>query len=132
MDAAYCGMEVEVDAPSIPLGGRTGMALSIGSFLYGGTRPIYDLRLIDVSRHGVYLSFESGATISEGEVFRIVRPLRRRTDAVLRRGEARKVVARVKVLRVEDPSRALVQVLQGSVIRGIGAESASHTQPYEG
>jgi len=96
--------------------------LKIGSFLLGGGGPILDLRLIAVNRGGVYLTFPEGAAPAENEVFNIVRPIGRREDPVLAPGEPRKVVAEVRILRVVGTDRALVHVLRGSVIKGIGAE----------
>ena len=96
--------------------------LKIGPFLLGGRRPIHDLRLTDVSREGVYLTFPEGTALAENEVYRIVRPIGRREDPVLVSGQPRRVVAEVRVVRVVGTTRALVQVLRGSVIKGTGAE----------
>jgi hypothetical protein len=102
--------------------------LKIGRYLLGGRSLIHDLRLIDVNRRGVFLTFPEGAGLTEDEIFFIVRPLTRQRDAVLNPGQPRKIVAEVEVLQVLDRTRARVRVLRGSVIKGIGAERASgHT-----
>jgi hypothetical protein len=96
--------------------------LKIGPFLLGGGEPIYDLPLIDVNREGVYLTFPEGTAPAENEVFSVVRPLGRREDPVLASGQPRRVVAEVRIASVVRTTRALVHVLRGSVIKGIGAE----------
>jgi hypothetical protein len=96
--------------------------LKIGPFLLGGRRPIHDLRLIDVTRDGVYLTFPEGTALAENEVYRIVRPIGRREDPVLVSGQPRRVVAEVRVVKAVGATRTLVQVLWGSVIKGVGAE----------
>lgn len=96
--------------------------LKIGSFLLGGRRPIHDLRLIDLTRDGVYLTFPEGTALAENEVYRIVRLIGRREDPVLVSGQPRRVVAEVRVVKAVGATRTLVQVLWGSVIKGLGAE----------
>jgi hypothetical protein len=96
--------------------------LKIGPFLLLGAGPILDLHLIEVNRNGVYLTFPEGTAPAENEVFIVVRPLRRREDPVLVSGQPRRIVAEVKVLKVEESNRALVKVLRGSVIKGTAAE----------
>ena len=96
--------------------------LKIGPFLLGGSRPIHNLSLIDVNQRGVYLTFSEGTLLAEREVFRVVRPLTRRTDPTLASGQPRRIVAEVKVVKVTGRTSVLVQVLRGSVIKGLGAE----------
>lgn len=96
--------------------------LKIGAFLLGGIDPIHSLPLIDVGRQGVYLTFPEGTALVENDVFRVVRPLMRSDASILASGNPRVIVAEVKVLRVTENTRALVQVLTGSVIKGTGAE----------
>jgi hypothetical protein len=96
--------------------------MKFGPFLVGGKEPIYELTLIDVSRAGVYLTFPQGATPAKDDVFRVVRPLKRRDDDKLAAGMPRKIVAEVKITRVMESTRVLVRVLRGSVISGTGAE----------
>jgi hypothetical protein len=96
--------------------------LKIGPFLVGGREPIHDLPLIEVNRREVYLTFPEGVALAENEVFRVVRPLRRRDDPILASGQPRRIVADVKIVRVMGTTRALVWVLRGSATKGIGAE----------
>jgi hypothetical protein len=103
--------------------------LKIGPFLLGGIEPIYELPLIDVNRQGVYLTFPEGAALAENQIFRIVRPLRRREDPVFASGHPRRVVAKVKIVRVIEKSRVLVRVLKGSIIKGTGAEKIEGGSP---
>lgn len=100
-------------------------ALNIGPFLLGGSGPVHDLPLIEVTRLGVYITFPTGVRPAENDVFRIVRPLWRREDPVLTSGQPRKVVAEVQIVSVRECPRVLVRVLKGSVISGISAERKS-------
>jgi hypothetical protein len=122
MDAMTRGSALEWGHTAKSSGRRFFGPLKIGPFLLGGGGPIYDLPLIDVNRHGVYLTFPEGTMPAENEVFSVVRPLGRREDPVLASGQPRRVVAEVRVVRVVGTSRALVHVLRGSVIKGTGAE----------
>jgi hypothetical protein len=96
--------------------------LKIGPFLLGGSGPIHNLSLIDVNQRGVYLTFSERTLLAENDVFRVVRPLTRRTDPTLASGQPRRIVAEVKVVKVTGRTSVLVQVLRGSVIKGLGAE----------
>jgi hypothetical protein len=122
MDAMTHGSAPEWGHAAKSSGRRFFGPLKIGPFLLGGRRPIHDLRLTDVSRERVYLTFPEGTALAENEVYRIVRPIGRREDPVLVSGQPRRVVAEVRVVRVVGTTRALVQVLRGSVIKGTGAE----------
>jgi len=96
--------------------------LRFGPFILGGDEPVYNLLLIDVTRHGVYLTFEEGTSLTKGAVFRVVRPLGKHDDPLLSPGQFRKVVALVEIVDISEPGRALVRVLSGSVLSGTGAE----------
>jgi hypothetical protein len=122
MDAMTRWSALEWGHMSNPSVRRSFGPLKIGRFLFGGRLPILDLRLIEVNRDGVYLTFPEGATPAENEVFNVVRPVGRCEDPVLASGRPRRVVAEVKVVKAVGATRTLVQVLWGSVIKGIGAE----------
>ena len=96
--------------------------LKIGPFLLGGSGPIHNLSLIDVNRRGVYLTFSERTLLAENEVYRVVRPLTRRTDSTLASGQPRRIVAEVQVVKVVGRTSVQVQVLRGSVTSGMGAE----------
>jgi len=133
MDATIRRAGIEWQNPlPVSRAGFTG-PVKIGPFLVGGSGPIHNLPLIDVTRKGLYLTFPEEARPAENEVFRVVRPLGRRADAVLASGRPRKIVAAVKILRVEETTRALVKVLWGSVIKGMGAERITdqYTSPEQ-
>jgi hypothetical protein len=122
MDAMTHGSAPEWGHAAKSSGRRFFGPLKIGPFLLGGRRPIHDLRLTDVSRERVYLTFPEGTALAENEVYRIVRPIGRREDPVLVSGQPRKIVAEVQIMKVEESTRALVKVLSGSVIKGTAAE----------
>jgi len=101
---------------------RSRSPLKIGPFLVGGREPVWELPLIDLNRRGVYITFPEDATPAENDFFRIVRPLRRREDTPHLPGQARRIVAEVKIMSVDGSHRARVQVLRGSIIKGTAAE----------
>jgi len=122
MDAMTRGSALEWGHMANPSVKRSFGPLKIGRFLLGGRLPILDLRLIEVYRDGVFLTFPEGTTPAENEVFNVVRPVGRREDPVLASGCPRRVVAEVKIVKAVGATRTLVQVLWGSVIKGVGAE----------
>jgi hypothetical protein len=97
-------------------------ALRIGRFILRGRGPLYELLLIDVSLNRTSIMFPPGTHLGVGEIFEIVRPIRTGDDSPLRPKSPRKVVALVKVIGVGAESRAVVNVLWGSVIKGYWAE----------
>ena len=96
--------------------------LKIGPFLLGGNGPIHNLSLIDVNQRGVSLTFSERTLLAENDVFRVVRPLTRRTDPTLASGQPRRIVAEVKVVKVTGRTSVQVKILRGSVTSGMGAE----------
>jgi hypothetical protein len=101
--------------------GRSG-ALRIGRFILRGGGPVYEIPLIDVSVNRTSIMFPPGTDLAVGEIFEIVRPIRVTDDSAWRPESPRKVVALVKVTSVDGESRAVVNVLRGSVIKGYWAE----------
>jgi hypothetical protein len=122
MDALTRGSAFEWGHMANPSAKRSFGPLKIGRLLLGGGLPILDLRLIEINRDGVFLTFPEGATPAENAVFNVVRPLGRREDPVLASGQPRRIVAEVRVVKAVKGTRTLVQVLWGSVIGGVGAE----------
>jgi hypothetical protein len=103
--------------------------LRIGRYILRGGGPLYELPVIDVGRKRTSLMFPRGTHLAVGEVFEIVRPIRTRGDFARSPEEPRKVVARVKVIGVEAETRARVDVLHGSVIKGYWAERVEEDRP---
>jgi hypothetical protein len=97
-------------------------ALRIGRFILRGGGPFHELPLIEVSRNRTCLMFRQGTHLAVGQIYEIVRPIRIRDDFGRWPVRPRKVVARVKILGIEGETRAIVHVLNGSVIRGYWAE----------
>ena len=97
--------------------------VTIGPFMIGGNGPIYDLPLIELKRDGrVYLTFPEGTRPNVGDVYRIVRPVGFYGDDYSSFGRPRKTAAKVKILGASGGTRAEVQILKGSIIRGMSAE----------
>jgi len=93
-----------------------------GPFILGENGPLYELPLIELTREGTYITFSEGGDPSQGDLFSIISPVGNREGLPLTRGALRKVVAVVKILRIEGERRALVEVLRGSVAKGSYAE----------
>lgn len=98
------------------------LMLRIGPYILRGGGPVYELPLIDLSRRGSYLVFPRGTSLVPGDVFEIVRPLRAGDRCAPGPGTARKAIARVVVISVDEKSRARVRVLSGSVRKGFWAQ----------
>jgi hypothetical protein len=97
--------------------------IALGPFVWGGNEPIYDLPLIELRRSGeVYITFPDGVNLSVGEVYLIVRPIGLSGDGYFFLGQPRRSVAKVKIGMITGQTRAQIQVLGGSVIRGVSAE----------
>jgi hypothetical protein len=102
---------------------RASFRVTIGAFAIGRNRAIHNLPLIELKRDGgVHLTFPEGATPTDGEVYRIVRPIGFYGDDYSSLGHLRKTVAKVKILGVSGSNRVEVQVLRGSVVGGVSAE----------
>lgn len=99
--------------------------MRFGPWVVGKNGPLYELPLIELKREGTYITFSEGAEPSAGELFRIEYPIGIPEGMPSRGGALRKVVAVVKILKIESGRRALVSVLSGSVARGRCAERAS-------
>ncbi len=95
---------------------------TIGRFIFGGNKQMYHISSIELNRDGVYLTFPQGTILTEGEIFRIVRPLGSYKYDYFSFGCPRNVVAKVKVLKIAGNARVLVQVLHGRVTNGVSAE----------
>ena len=94
----------------------------IGRLVFGKQKPMYHISRIELNRDGVYLTFPEGTLLTEGEIFRIVRPLGSYKYDYFSFGCPRNSVAKVKVLKIAGNARVLVQVLQGRVTNGVSAE----------
>lgn len=97
--------------------------ITLGSFVIGGSHPIYDLPLIELRRDGrVFLAFPEKANICVGESYHIVRPIYLFGDEYFALGRPRRLVATMKIVKITGNAQAQVQVLNGSVIAGVSAE----------
>lgn len=107
-----------------PNGGnrRRSRALRIGRLILGGGEPQIELPLIDIGLKGTSITFPPGTTLAAGEVFEIVRPVMPGGGFWRPSGTLRKVVALVKIVGIEQHSRARVEVLGGTVRKGVWAE----------
>ena len=95
---------------------------TIGRFIFGRHKQMHPISRIELNRDGVHLTFPQGTLLTEGEVFRIVRPLGSYTYDYFSFGCPRNIVAKVKILKIAGNARVLVQVLKGRVTNGISAE----------
>jgi|GEM_PF-2446799 len=101
---------------------KTPFMFTIGRFVFGENKQMYHISCIELNRDGVYLTFPQGTLLTEGEIFRIVRPLGSYKYDYFSFGCPRNVVAKVKILKIGKNVRALVQVLKGRVTNGVSAE----------
>ena len=95
---------------------------TIGRFVFGTPGQMYHISCIELNRDGFYLTFPQGTLLTEGEIFRIVRPLGSYKYDYFSFGCPRNLVAKVKVLKIAGNGRVLVQVLKGRVANGVSAE----------
>ncbi|HMD12988.1 MAG TPA: hypothetical protein VKI62_00040 [Bacteroidota bacterium] len=96
--------------------------LTIGRFVFGRRGQMYHISCIELNRDGVYLTFPQGTLLTEGEIFRMVRPLGSYKYDYFSFGCPRNIVAKVKVLKIAGNGRVRVQVLKGTVTNGVSAE----------
>jgi len=107
-----------------PKGGnsRRSWVLRIGRFILGGKEPQHELPLIDIGLTRTSITFPPGTLPVRGEMFEIVRPFRMNADFTPPSRGLRKVVALVKIVGIEHGTRTRVEVLGGSLRRGVWAE----------
>ncbi|MFZ1081665.1 MAG: hypothetical protein WAO19_07045 [Candidatus Kryptoniota bacterium] len=85
----------------------------------------YDIVHVEQRNDGAYLTFPQGTPVTEGEVFRIFASMGSSDSSVyFSHGRPRKILGRVKVVKVEDDSQAIVQIIEGTVTGGVIAEKA--------
>src|ERR1700690_1648233 len=101
---------------------RIPFMVTIGRFIFGRNKQMHPISLVELNRDGVYLTFPQGTILTEGEVFRIVRPLGSYKYDYISFGCPRNMVAKVKVLKNFGNARVFVQVLKGTVTNGVSAE----------
>lgn len=114
-------MRLYVPAPARQESSRSGV-LRIGRLILRGGGPHYELSLIDITLTRTSVTFPPGTPLAVGEIFEIVRPIRIHGEFTRPSMGPRKVVALVKIIGIEQETRALVHVLEGSVRRGFWAE----------
>ena len=101
---------------------RPSRVLRVGKFMLGGDEPRLALPLIDIGLTRTCITFPPGTRLMKGELFDIVRPVRMRADGAFPSGGLRKVVALVKIVGMENEVRARVDILGGSLRKGVWAE----------
>jgi len=101
---------------------RRAWVLRIGRFILGGNAPRLELPLIDIGLTRTFITFPPGTPLVQGEIFEVVRPVRRPAEFTRPSRGLRKVVALVRIAGIEHESRARVEVLGGSLRRGVWAE----------
>ena len=98
--------------------------MRVGPLILGGNTIPLDIPVMELNLDGTFLTFPEETSLHEGEVFWIVRWMgtcrRPRVLSFL----PRRIVAIVKILRITGGTRAFVDVLKGSVVKGVCAEKA--------
>ena len=90
--------------------------------MLGGKEPQHELPLIDIGLAGTSITFPPGTRLANGEMFEITRPFGMRADFAPHSRGPRKVVALVKITGIEKEGRVHVEVIGGSLRRGVWAE----------
>ncbi len=96
--------------------------MRIGPLIFGGNTTPLDLPIMELKRDGVYLTFPEETVLHEGEVFWIVRWVGSYGHPRIISFLPRRIVATVKILKITGGTRAFVDVLEGSVVKGVCAE----------